>query len=1370
MAILETDINLFRGKSQYTDLYINAFPPTVQATATVSATPTTYPIGQISVSGTSGGWSDVRIGQMYIIRDDDGNKVSTGVVRRTPTSNILYIDGKAQGDPGFASRIIYSIEQGQTVTIYKMQPLWSLLSRINNGVFYKKFDRPYVDQGSNPAPVANIGQWRVERAVGGYAEVTFTTAGCYAWNGKTITGRVWNKPDDSVYIDGSSTTEEITLRIPEGHHILICTITDSGGATKRAIRPIWVIGDTYQALNEQYAVQIESDNQTRQGRTISLQMWGDDLGEDVILPGTAFAIKEYPVFEGQTLTPGIFSDLFVGFAQDRTMLYDPDEKKYNLTIASPFDRMGFVPMVSQAVIEVASPSKWTHILTGLGDPNMMIWYLLEHHTTYLDMFDFIKLDETPPRKKRWGFSGNTVAEYLTQVSQSIYGNIGTISDGSLYLRRTPSIENNAYRVALEEKMTITTRDLSESVQIALALQPKLSQQKAFAFAYSGNRASPVASIAYGLYKGQAVSEGSDVNLILRTTTPQAKINEIAGHILAEQNSPIPEVPLKLNRNMDIIEPAEMLWWRLELDGSYSSTNEDLDMRMVANTVTRAWEQTEDGDWIKTISATFVPETFGQAGILLPMTRGQGGSSSNPPRFVRTRYNQRRTFVRNVAGGVIFAWNDEGKVGRTYDGESWQDITGDLGQVHDITVDYHSSFVSSGYTSGDLGAWAVCSDGDTTLEVWYTQSLLDSSIVWELQDTFTMNDNSCQTTARIVSSREDADMVGLAWKDRVGIWFASTTDGLTWSDPVSVGGSSGDEGLNDNAEIGLTIKDNVVVVTGMSGGFGNAAFVPYWATLPTPSFEQVNTPSGFNVYSNIPYPMLLIGKDGNLYATTGEVTWNQGFFYQNFTDYGNLDYEYTVVTTDLTVDKDTPIVSNAQAPELKAGDAGTAEIDVTFTLPVPISTDDYTGNSFSIIRHGGTLPSRTYEWWLYDEDNNVLANTTTFDPNFSSGIDGIKKVRIKYTATTTFSGTIDIWRFSIGLQNCTQDVAYGGFNYCYIMTGHFDDPGYVGDTDPTSGDPFIFFETGEHDILGTDELTIFPSGERTEYTFYPDPDEYQYADAVEFPGGSNASGRITFSYDVADSNGIRFILTDKPDWHQISFSHYPYDAGADYVLTLTWSFYDTSDTLIGQTTATLTEQEGIDYDYQVNNYIPEFSEYTGVKRFTITLEVDTTHTGEAYLDWGGGGFFCYQTMTSATEPVGVFSVDNDPTTRKLYRISDFDDATPTWTDITPATGTPNYPYALVFDAVGTTNIAALANTEGDSTQDYYISANAGNSYNLIQSSTAYKGLRKSGSVVMAWGDGVLVFSKDNLATPFSLVGDWDSAIGTVGTYKGIIAIF
>ena len=871
----------------------NIFPLESVATAEVDVTPTDYPLGSVQVKNTSAGWSDIRIGQAIKITDSLGRLVTYGVVRKAPTSTILYLDQKSRADGGQATNIAIPIEEDHVITVYSYQPLWALLSRIKNGVFYKQFDIPYDGSGSNPSPVCNIGSWRVAEADStGYATLSFNNDNSFAWLSKTISTYSWVLPTGASLVSGTLTSASITVSVPEGFHLIRCTITDSGGATQTGTRPIWVNGSTFKPISETVSFEILSDSQDRTGRNMSVKFYGDIDNVD-IMQGGAIILKEYSLFDDETMSDGVLTDTFVGLISDEAPLFDNigGDKSVSFELKSPWSIMNIIPMVSQAILEKASPAKWTEVKTGLGTPSGIVWYILKHHSTYLDMFDFFKLPEaTEPRKKNWGLNGSTITEYLEQCGKIIAGNIGCVSDGSLYLRRDPNIEDNTFRDALDVRMEINPDYLTEKPEISQSFFNKVGQLRAYALQYSGTTVTAYASMAPGYGQMQAPGKQEEESIILKTGG-QTELNRICGEMLAKFNNPIPEISCAMLRNFDVLEPAKMVWFDFNLPASYNPRETDYVTRILPKTIERAWEES-NGLYVKNITATFVPETFGEPGIKIPVEDDGGGGSDdnddNPPVTWDPGNIENptdppndppgSTILKKYFGGIAIAWNEYGYLGRTRNGKNWDNIgVGLTGNVEDFDFDWFSPYAKSGYISGILGAWCITSNmaaDPDKVRIYYTANVLDTDVVWTEQKNYdVVTSISLQGGIRIIASKEEEDFVAAAWREAGGTYVARTTNGSTWGTATLVG-----TGISSNSflPMGMDIQGENVAVTAIdSDGFYK---LWYCATKS----------SGFTLVANseiaqYPYPVIEFGDNGDIYCTTqdnrlivSDITYNVTF--------------------------------------------------------------------------------------------------------------------------------------------------------------------------------------------------------------------------------------------------------------------------------------------------------------------------------------------------------------------------------------------------------------------------------------------------------------------------------------------------------------
>lgn len=892
MPLPSNSVNTVRNSGmQVVQPVLNHWPAETVVTGTISFTPTEYPVGQVSVTWDSGAWNNIRVGQLWIIRSGS-NIVSYGVVRRPSNSTTLYIDGKSRGDSGLAESQAFGITAGQTITVYTMMPLWSLLSRIIDGDFFKQFDIPYSNEGSNPAPVVNIGSWRqgfYDPLING-AEFTFSNDNSFAWGNKTLSSYLWGLPGTATVLSGTITTADITIRLPQGFHIVRCTVQDSGGASSTGYRPVWVNGPDYLSLSEQMAFQISSDSQDRKGRSQSIMLVGD-LSSPNYLPGMAFHYKEYAEYDGSPLPDDILIDTFSGFASEETRTYDlaNGEKAVEFQVMGPYSWMEMIPMVSQAIVEVQTPSAWTDIASGLGIPQFIIWYILKHHSTFLSLFDydpFFEYDSVSgnpdnPRKLNWGLNGSTLAEYVNQVAKTIGGNVGCKSDGTLAFRRDPNIEFIGYRDTVDELMTLTINeetgvvDFAEKIEIPKRFHNDTGQLRVFTLAYDGNETIAFGSIAPGYTQMQAPGSSDEDSYIIKpdqglpgTNFPnyrpggQDMTNILSGHLLAKANNPTPEIRIALVRNMDFFEPPEMAWVRVSIPASWSPKGQAINTRALPISVDRSWEEAEGGAFVKVITMSVEPETFGQPGETYNLDTG-GGSyyvPVIPP--IGVNLTEDEELLNEL--GVAIAIDSQGDIGRTKDGENWEKIRGNVvhpvssgsSKFNDITFDVFSEYVLNGYVEGALGAWAVVAEEfaagsgiHDTVQIWYTADILQANVTWTKQFEGDTGGSNVDGSLRIRANPETEDYAAVAMGTTNGMYIIRTTDGVSW-EMVDSGDVVNTNDINGNAgEVDFAFMGNSIICSGWEIATSKWLLTRF-ANPGASSTFVANSPEG-----DIPWPMI-----------------------------------------------------------------------------------------------------------------------------------------------------------------------------------------------------------------------------------------------------------------------------------------------------------------------------------------------------------------------------------------------------------------------------------------------------------------------------------------------------------------------------------
>lgn len=871
MPISAQDLALLRGRTHIIKPKLNIFPMQVVATAKVATTPVQYPIGSLNINNTLN-WSLVKPGQLFRITDASGDIVAYGVVRLAPTSGILYVDGRSRGDAGYARRLLRGIAQNDTVSVFSFEPIWTLLSRIYQGKFYKNYDVPYSDQGVAPYPVCNIGKWRQVDAnyITGRGQLSFNNDRSFGWFNANIISYLWSVPSTATFIEGSTSSPSITIELPAGFHLIYCTITDNRGKSQTSYRPVWVNHPTlYPAASDQYGMEITTDGQDRSGREMSFRLSGD-IPDELFVPGGAILFTEEDIYDGaRHLTDNVAIDTYVGFMGQETPHYDlVGTKSLEIATKGPYKRMSDIPMVSQAIIEKAVPGNWTEIANSYGTVDFVTWYILKHHTTFMDGFDFEPLREITnvPRKKNWGLNGGTVTEYLEQMGKMIRGNIGSNSEGTIVLRRDPTIEESSFRNALDERLTWTEHDILEPVDISTNILPTVGQIRAFAFAYgTTEELNAVAAIAPGFVQGMGPSKQDEESLLVGDpATAQDKINRIAGHIYAKLNNPTPEIQIKPNRNMDVADPTAMLWHRIDITSALSPHNERLYTRMLVKSIDRSWEN-NNGSWIKRLTTTFEPETYGQPGETYIVDKG--GGSVYPPIDPGTDNGPGDGVINMKQLKFVASIDTNGNLGVTSNGVNWRKINGDIaGKVCDIAIDWGCAYIKSGFVSGGMGAWVTALDDDqVTVRLYYTGDLLLPNIGWQIAAEVEGFYNEGRVmgvspSVRVLSYPEDPDHIIVVFWDSQGTHAFYTLDAAaTYSDTIHFNDTGETDTVGRDCYIGADVDtDGTLVTSGISFAGLNyqMLILPKGGLDPDWSFVTTS-PNG-----NTPYPMIKLNKDLN----------------------------------------------------------------------------------------------------------------------------------------------------------------------------------------------------------------------------------------------------------------------------------------------------------------------------------------------------------------------------------------------------------------------------------------------------------------------------------------------------------------------------
>ena len=1002
-AISSADLTLLRSQHHtISDVRLNVFKPDIVTAVTVDNTPTTNPASELIVTGDVSATVE---GQRFIITDTSGNLVNHGTLRLATSGQTLKISPVSIGDTGYVSPIRRAISATDTVTIYKDRPLWGDYSRIVSNTFRKLWDQSYSDENEDAPPIANTGTSQSARVtVGSSASFTIPRLGTndsFPFGSKTISTYLWTLPTGVTLQGGFATSDQVIgVDATQGQHVISLKVTDSNSKVHTSFTYLFVSdGTNYLDLFEGFSATIDSDSQDINGRTVTFTIRGTDI-EETILPASYVHLQHDSLYNGSALTVGVDVDVFVGYVTDYQYSHDGEFGQAIITAVSPYLYLQKVFMPSQVITEVSNPSNWAEVDSSLSNPRGALCYNRWQCQNLFSMHDIDTNSITTPRKFSYEYNGKTVASGLDVAALAIVGNVGSASDGTFVLRFNPSTEDNTFRNALAVGMTFDEFDVIAPLTHPTTVVVPYADVRAGAFGYSGGGINGVKGW-YGVKRwAQGASETVLPDFSIVSTDGLSDVLEKVGHIAADLQYP-DEQPLTVTRNINVIDPAYMIWYRLNITNDFDPSGEGWDnVRILPRIVNRTWNNAEQTLVIQT---TVKRETFGQSADEWVIGSGStsvsgGWVSELGVRFTPTNENF------SVLPTIALAWNTSGDLALTQtftnESPSWIGLNEFVtGSICDVCFDYNSSFFTSGYVESEPLSVYIATISGTTLSVYRMFDIKASSFQFDLLKTYTMNDSSTTTEARIQCSSATGTLALVVWHDQTGILFGRTTDGgATWSSAANIGDTVTDTD-NDNVSIGLYVSgvNQVTTAPDSSVDYGT-----YLATTAGGAFSIL----GNSEDNTAPNPMINGDDNTTVYVATDNNGVNAADFDVTFDVGGYASYSFIGFRTTNFADTFPGNPGNAggandfpASSTTSGGSFGVAvtfspalatvdRIDFDFYHDVDWQTDFLDTSPFTLgwraeVLTVGTIPAETTLGSIVDTDSHPNLNDVYTFPN--SGI-------------------------------------------------------------------------------------------------------------------------------------------------------------------------------------------------------------------------------------------------------------------------------------------------------------------------------------------------------------------------------------------------
>lgn len=631
-SITGADLTTIRQYPQTVERYLSIFPRNTVFQAQVNGTPPrdtqTGGLYQFAYDNVvTGAFTDIIVGQSIDIGTTPGARdIGTTRVRKTPTSNTIYIAETAEGK--------LDIEDNYYVTVKDEFRPWLKLPRLvgvknsagytNSFTEYHDYDEVYSNQNTQIRPKANItessGSRRAPRPAGwldeGQSYRTVTLSSFYSHilaNGATLSTILWDVGDGTI-VSGSTSTQDITVRFPEGARYISLTITDSNSRSNTMYWPIFAHGDTFVPIT---AFTVTNDTRG-EGREMGFEIFGeDDTATELIIPeGSVVCYWENAMF-GEDEAPNQYIDQFIGWTTaDSTTLKLNNSSRYRIDVGGVQTWLSQFTGFAQKVSNKTPINRWFKMSNITVD--RMAHYILREYTTVLNVCNlFLTFINTQVRAEE--IKKSDVWSQLTDLNKgNEYAATACDTFGSIWVVPHYSYMEIEDRTDRDIVINLDAQDWTEArgLEIGNAKLDRVSVVTGAGSFVSSNKNKLCHSKAPGLVPAMSGNdEEAPFQRLDHTATlnAQLRLNRFTGHHFARVNNPLNEISLELIGNLDVIEvgwnePVTITWTADSIRGTVVNTEEFLVTRINVS------HSNNFGTQPKRISLTLEKATVGKPGV------------------------------------------------------------------------------------------------------------------------------------------------------------------------------------------------------------------------------------------------------------------------------------------------------------------------------------------------------------------------------------------------------------------------------------------------------------------------------------------------------------------------------------------------------------------------------------------------------------------------------------------------------------------------------------------------------------------------------------------------------------------------------------
>lgn len=552
--------------------YLSVVPETTVATARINQVSFTYPLTQLTVDGTSGGWSSVREGQTVYVGSAAGTRDrGTYRVRKAGNSTTLYLQELGMQDPGQVPVDIRtaSFANDDYITVIDRLDLWSVLPRIDpdTGAIYEDYDLTVGTYNTTPQALVDVVINKRRNHLFDYISsatlaisATVTVKKWPTSSGSSLSYS-WTVPGSWTSVSGTSSAT-LTATAAPGNYKLYVTVTDSiGGTTTREI----VVNIHHPTLNAPILISEmpQSDTRDRQGRRLVLGLNNTRLAS---IPLGAM-VGYFEVVTNNGADVDTITRQFVGWVQQQSRAGQDGLRDASVEIIGPAGVLGLLNIASQVIEAAATPTTWQQVVPSLSTAAFMCYYMLRWRVAnVLRLFNLTVYDmeAAGQRQPQWELDKGTLLQQMQSLATE-RGNFGANSEGELFFLRHPSMVSYGDRGTDVVTRDTLTADLYSTVNITRRTMMQYEQVRGEGLSWDGS-----ADLPTPYYSDAPKSPGqgaSVIKLASQVVTDQDELNQLTGDFYAQVNNPYPQIDVKIQRNRDVYEPAEMAFVSLTVPSS-----------------------------------------------------------------------------------------------------------------------------------------------------------------------------------------------------------------------------------------------------------------------------------------------------------------------------------------------------------------------------------------------------------------------------------------------------------------------------------------------------------------------------------------------------------------------------------------------------------------------------------------------------------------------------------------------------------------------------------------------------------------------------------------------------------------------------------